>query len=328
MLIKKIYLSTMVLLTVLLICCYSNSNKPKAEVKTQEDSEGIYIPDNGKDYIQDVYQEKIVIPNIKKTYHFLYIADTHVIIKSRDELGGVLGNTDKRIDSFRNYKGKNSEEQFPSWIQLANNNNVDALLMGGDIVDYFSVQNVNYIKENLNNLKIPYLYTMGNHESYIPWDSLESGSNDKSLLSLFRNEDTEVQVLDCGEFNVVSVNDSLSKISEKALSEFKEINNIAKPIILILHIPLCTQNTDILKEDTIKHWGNSILLGQDCGYDLDDNTKEFINMVTDNNSHVSGVLAGHLHFYHKDILNNKIVQVVSDASSGGNGMILTIQGEN
>jgi predicted MPP superfamily phosphohydrolase len=324
---RKIYLSAMILVVTLLICSYMNLNKPKAESKTQDNFVGMQIPDNKKDFIQKVYQEKISIPNLKKTYKFLYIADTHVIVKTRDDLGELFGNTDKRIDSFRNIKGKSSKEQFPIWIQFANENNVDALLMGGDIIDYFSDENINYIKENLFDLKAPYLYTMGNHDSCIPWDNLKNVSNNKNLLSLFRKEDTEVQVLDCGEFNIVSVNDSSGKISEKALSEFKEIYNIRKPIILILHIPLCTQSTEMLKEDTINHWKQSILLGDNCSYSLDNNTKEFINIVTDNNSRVAAILAGHLHFYHKDLLNSKTVQLVSDISSRGNGMMVTIQGD-
>lgn len=331
---KKKYLLFMITLIAIVTFFYDNSNIYKPEAKTQENLEEMYIPDKLKDYIQEVRCEKIVIPNIKGIYNFLYVADTHVIIKSRDELGG-WGNTDKRIDDFRNNKGKSSAEQFPYWIELANKTNVNALLMGGDIIDYLSIENVNYVKSNLNDLKCPYLYTMGNHDSYIPWNNVGFVNNNKNLLSLFRNGDIEVQTLDCGEFNIVSVNDAvndneagLPKISPKALGEFKEVYKTGKPIILIMHIPLCTKNTDMLKKDTIKAWGKYLLLGEDGSYDLDDNTKEFINMVTDNNSPIVGILAGHLHFYHKDLLNNKVFQLITGLSAIGNGIMITVQGNN
>lgn len=322
---KRICLFALIFCIVFSFCnTYKFNDIVKANVKE------LRISDKQKEYIREVYQENIVIPALTKSYRFLYLSDVHVIIKSRVEIG-CFGNTDARMDGFKNNKGKSSYEQFPYWVQYANYN-VDALLMGGDIIDYLSDENVNYIKDNLKKLKIPYLYTMGNHDSYVPWDDIGFIGDDKNLLGLFRKGNTEVQIQDYGDFNVVSVNDyaeaGLAKISKKALKEFKKVYNTDKPMILIVHVPLCTENTDALKEQTVKTWGSPLLFGENCGYDLDDTTKEFLDMVVSDNSPVVAVLSGHLHFYHKDMLNDKIVQIVSDYSAHGYGTVITVSGDN
>ena len=36
------------------------------------------------------------------------------------------------------------------------------------------------------------------------------------------------------------------------------------------------------------------------------------------------VLAGHIHFYHKDVLNDKTLQIVSGAAYEGNALEITL----
>lgn len=95
----------------------------------------------------------------------------------------------------------------------------------------------------------------------------------------------------------------------------------------MLHIPLYTLNTPKLMEKTMKDWNQPILIGENTWYKEDDTTKEFLSMVLQKNGNVKEVLAGHLHFYHVDQLNNSIQQIVSDGSYKGKGLILKIAGK-
>lgn len=119
----------------------------------------------------------------------------------------VFGKTDSRIELFKNQKGQESKKIFPKWMKFANDQKYDAVIMGGDMIDYLTPENVKFVKKNLKHLKMPYLYTMGNHESYIPWDNLGfQKKKTKTYLDYFKIK-IQVQVLEYPEFKIVSVND-------------------------------------------------------------------------------------------------------------------------
>lgn len=279
-----------------------------------------------KKYSQIEYQtKKISISGVKKDYTFLYIADTHTFVKTREDLGS-MGTAENRAKLFCNENNVNSTAQFPDWIRLANRKKVTAVLMGGDIVDYASDENYDYIHKYLNGLDMPYLYTMGNHDATMPWENRYDYTNPK-LLSFFQKEDYECQYLEYPDLIICSVNDSEGSISAKALKEFKKVYKKNKPMILILHIPLNTERTKELKEETTKVWKLPILIGENTSYGLDDPTKEFLSIVLQKNGNVKEVLAGHIHFYHVDQLNDSIQQIVSDGSYKGKGIILNIHGK-
>ena len=98
--------------------------------------------------IQVNYVEEIVIPGIEKEYEFLFLTDLHVAIKTREEVG-PYGSADERIAAFSNLKGTVSAKQFPQWIDYVNEKQFDAVLMGGDMLDYYSEANEAYLRGNL-----------------------------------------------------------------------------------------------------------------------------------------------------------------------------------
>lgn len=99
-----------------------------------------------------------------------------------------------------------------------------------------------------------------------------------------------------------------------------------KPIILMCHMPFTTSETETLTQDTIARWGSAILMGPASALESNATVLEFYNLVLAENSPVVAVLAGHIHMYHKDMLNENIVQLVSDTSSNGSGILLKIMG--
>ncbi|MDF2881856.1 MAG: hypothetical protein K0R54_2413 [Clostridiaceae bacterium] len=62
---KKICCFIITLLTLFLICCYSNSIHTQAKIRKQENSEEVYISDKVKNYILKVLKEKNALPKIK-----------------------------------------------------------------------------------------------------------------------------------------------------------------------------------------------------------------------------------------------------------------------
>ena len=99
--------------------------------------------------------EEIVIPGLEEEYVFLFLTDLHMGIKTREDVG-PYGDADERILAFSNGKGIPSAEQLPQWIDYANREDVDAVLFGGDIIDYYSDANEQYMVNQIEQLEVPY----------------------------------------------------------------------------------------------------------------------------------------------------------------------------
>lgn len=56
-------------------------------------------------------------------------------------------------------------------------------------------------------------------------------------------------------------------------------------------------------------------------------TGEFIDLVLAKESPVVLVLAGHIHFYHRDMLNERVPQIVTGAAFEGEGLYITLKTE-
>ena len=110
--------------------------------------------------------ETVIIPGVEKEYTFLFLTDMHMAIKTKQDLGASLGDADERMKAFVNEEGILSSTQFTEWIAYANRLKPEGVLMCGDMIDYYSQENVEFLADNLQKLKVPYLYVLGNHEMY------------------------------------------------------------------------------------------------------------------------------------------------------------------
>ncbi|MCR4923498.1 MAG: hypothetical protein K5931_05760, partial [Lachnospiraceae bacterium] len=56
-----------------------------------------------------------------------------------------------------------------------------------------------------------------------------------------------------------------------------------------------------------------------------DSTEEFLNLIFREDSPVILVLAGHIHLYHKCMLNDKICQIVTGPAYAGEAVRITLK---
>lgn len=313
-----VFLLLLFLIAVFLVGCEFYANTEKEQIEQLKEEYGLSIS-----------EETITIDGLNKDYEFLFLADNHVLLYETENIDKWGCSTQDRINLFTNSAGVTSADALPVWIELANQMDVDGVLFGGDVIDYLTENNVNYCKNEIDKLNMPYIYTMGNHDSYDVFDWYGGGMRETNSLldGFFLEGSRDFQVLDFKDFYIVSVNNGIKSITGDVLNRFKYICSEEKPIILMCHKPFTTYETEELTQDTIAAWGGSILMGP--ASELEDNSAalEFYNLVLDEDSPVVAVLAGHIHMYHKDMLNDNIVQLVSDTSSNGSGILLRITGD-
>ncbi|MCC8028379.1 MAG: metallophosphoesterase [Lachnospiraceae bacterium] len=276
------------------------------------------------------------LDGISGEYSLLFLADNQANFDSREDLGW-FGTKESR--AFRDADGVASEDNLPGWIDYANAGEPDAVIFGGDILDIYTENNAARMYELLSCLEMPYLYTYGNHDSYVPWENCFE-DDAEAFLRLFPDGNCEFSCLDMDDFYIVSVRDyaqdGTANVSAEALEAFRGVYNEGKPIILSIHVPVAADGLTDLAEE---YWGGpsklydagdgitvfeSILLGEDCGYDMTPETQEFLELLLAEDSPVKLILAGHLHMAWSGQLENGTPQYVAAGAYENAGTVLTV----
>ena len=238
-----------------------------------------------------IQQKEIVLDiGLNKQYTIVHFSDVHVITYSDNDTKQEIEKAIKQEQAwfrvrkdFANYFNELCEDKhmIASTLCLDNlieyNNNVkpDITLLSGDIIDYYSVSNYNYLKKSLSNINNPYLFSCGNHET------------PSSLYDELCNGNGQFNQIEFEEFIIVSLDDSKKKINENQLELLNETLKKNKPIILTMHIPLLTKNNI----EEMKKYDSYYVINY---ADTDQTTLKFLNTVVDNPL-IKAIFCGHTH---------------------------------
>lgn len=278
----------------------------------------------------DVIRESLVVEGLEGEYELLFLTDTHMVLNSEEDSEQIKENAAVRKPQFADENGWFSAEQFPAWMEYAKAQQVDGVLLGGDMIDFPSDTAVTYLKENVDTLDMPYLYTMGNHDWTYPWEYMTETARTEyvPLLEPMMQGDAELHRMDIGELTCVAMDNSMDVISWETLEKFEEIMAEGRPMIVLVHVPFATDSV-LTKAKEV--WSSPVVIGAENfgGIYPGEELNAFLNLITREDSPVVAVLAGHVHFYDKDYINGEkpVLQLVGDAGFRRRGMLLRISGE-
>lgn len=238
-----------------------------------------------------IQENKITINlNLKKTYTLVHFSDVHLVDinnnESKEEQEKALQNEKAwyrvRQDFATFFKEKCLDEQmipsckcFDNLINYAIDIKPDALLMSGDIIDYYSKANLAYLENTLKDFKIPFVIACGNHEAPV------------NIFDRLTNNHSVFQVLDFKEFKVIALDNSKKVISLEILNKLKEQLNDNCPILLCMHIPVLTSTNE---QEMQKYDSYFIIDYKNC----DEITKEFLEIIY-HNENIKAIFCGHTH---------------------------------
>ena len=285
--------------------------------------------DRGKNWEKHITEETVFIEGLEGEYTLLFLTDTHMVVRGDDLSKQEKENEDLRFPEFVNEEGVTSFQQFSEWICYANERKVDAVLFGGDIIDTPSAANLQWLEEQLSRLNMPYLYVNGNHDWTYPWEYMTSRGKETflPLLEPFMQRNTVIQTLDFGEFKVVGIDDSTNQVAQEALEPYGEILKEGRPVIVMAHVPFMTQSVLTKAKET---WDSPVVIGAGNfgGIYPNEASDKFTDMTLAADSPVELVLAGHVHFYDRDVMEGekKVLQLVGGAGFRGNAVLLHVTG--
>ena len=292
-----------------------NSTKPKGNTQREQE-----LPID-----IDLENITIEISGVEEEYKFLYVSDLHMIILDEEVLEEHKTAVEQRVDFFSAPTGVNPIEIWEGLPQYLDSYHADAVLFGGDMLDYASTSNIQCLQEGLNNLTTPYLYVRADHD----YGNHYTGLDASYIKDLHGKMDgaLEISLLEFPDFCIVGIDNNTSNITPEGLARFREIYALGKPIILLTHVPIASQFDDSLAEQSKKAWQDRALIwGSGYYYEPDANTKEFLDMIYREDSLVKEILSGHLHFsWDGPISNQAYGHVFAPAINGSIGLI-TVKG--
>lgn len=282
-----------------------------------------------KTWEKQITEEEITIEGLTGEYDLLFLTDNHMIVMDEGDSEQIAQNAAPRFAMFQNKEGVSSAEQFGEWVSYANEEEVDGVLLGGDIIDYPSEANLAYLKEQLKKFHMPYLYVLGNHDWTYPWEYMtEYGKTAyRPLFEPYMKGNCAFQVQDFGEFLVVAVDNSGNQIDEEVLEEYEEVLEEGRPVIVMVHVPFYAGD---LLEKAKTVWNSPVVIGAGAqgGIYPNETSLRFMELTTAKDSPVQAVIAGHVHFYHKGYMEGekKVLQIVGDAGAYGSAVRLHVRG--
>lgn len=278
--------------------------------------------------------EEIYVPleGLHKEYKIAWVSDLHMI--TDHEAGGVsigsLIKLNKRYETLAiTEDGVHAEELWPDIVKCLNLGNYDAVIFGGDMMDYCSISNMKTFQKGYDNLrydKAQILYIRADHD-YGAW-YVGDNFTQRDIYDLHEEldgDDPEKKYLDMGEFVLIGINNSTKNMSEDnfAIVE-KQYQNAAKenkPVIAVTHVPYGSNVDESLATLSMKvrnkpyYW-----VGPD--YQPDDTMWSYLELIFKEDTQVKQVLAGHLHApWDGQITEQLREHIFSPAFSGTIGVI-------
>ena len=277
----------------------------------------------------------LTIPGLERAYTLLQVTDLHSAAYSNEEAKAMQADRRNYIAGRRNSFTDGfmlSEERMPYMFGYADTVNADLLMLTGDIIDFPSELNVSMMQQNLEAIKAPALFSLGNHDWCYADDYLSAGAAAAYIPKLNvlsagePADDPYVKYVEFDEFMVVSVDNSTDSVTAQTVDKFLALCEKGKPIILMLHVPL---HVDSLIADCTKVWGKDLGMGGDtgvCAWNPD--VQRFYHAVAeDENTPVIAIFAGHVHFNHEDMLPNGVMQYITSTAYTGDCRVITVKGE-
>lgn len=270
-------------------------------------SEEVYYPEPNYHFQTD---EIIVeVPDLSKEYTVAWVSDLHMVTDheiSDDILAEDLDAVQARYDFFQTADGVHGEDLLPEIIDYLNYGSYDAIIFGGDMLDYCSVSNMELLKSEFDRLnkKVPVLYIRADHD-YGFWyggDGFTEADAENMHQKMADGDDLNTKYLDFGEFVIIGVNRSTKDMfpeQYRILDEmFTNAASEGKPVIVATHVPYASkidETNEVTLYDRSMEIRNKIYYWGGGNYVPNEVTSNFLDKIYREDTSVVEVLAGHLH---------------------------------
>ncbi len=279
-------------------------------------------------------EEKIYItaPQIEHEYTIAWVSDVHMItdFTAGDVSAENLETVKNRYETLSvTPEGIHGKDLWPEIINYLNYNDFDAVIFGGDILDYCSTSNMEALQKEFDRLKYSpdrILYLRADHDVGTWYSNGSTGFNDSKAYELHAEldgNDESHKYIDFGDLVIAGVNMSVRNPGETQMEVLNDLYSRGVPVITATHVPYYSQ-TDSTLEELSMRVRNKIYYWSPDGelYNPDQEMQEYLDLIYDEDSPCVIVLAGHMHaMWDGEIRDGLREHIFSPAFSGTIGVI-------
>lgn len=258
------------------------------------------------------------------TTTLLTVNDMHIVTMDDSVQDAYVSTVQQRRDAlFISDVGKHSIQTWDGISAILDSYQADGIVFIGDMIDYSCEKNASILKAGLAKIQTPYTYLRADHDLGVWYTDGAMTSDEAKAISSGTATWQDVFVVDYGNFYLLGWNNSTSQLSEEGLAAATELltraKNEGKAVILATHVPLNSTIDSGLEEAAraADGEGRAKLWGENCLYQPNEVTGEFLEEVLAEDSPVVAVLSGHLHFKYTTQLTEKITEYVMDTGFRG-----------
>ena len=270
---------------------------------------------------------------IEKPFRLLHMTDSHIF---RDDVTGW----DRKGAFDIDYDGC-TEEYFLEALKYAKDNNM-TIIHTGDLIDFFSDGNFEYIKKYFNN-DVDYIYASGNHD-FVDFRDIQNGQQERkeykekqiNVVAPYIKNNMYFYSRVINGVNIVTIDDSYYQISEGQLDMLKAEVAKGYPVIVCMHIPIYTP--DLAHEsDLVSPWCPDVAFVLGGSEELlstypeerrieqtpDEDTKKAVEYIK-KEPLIKAVIAGHTHLNHEEEIAEGKMQYATHGTFAGYVREITI----
>jgi hypothetical protein len=144
---------------------------------------------------------------------------------------------------FRTGELTNPEEAFQEVLKMAVEKEADLFAMTGDIFSFPSEAAIEWLKGKVEESGLKYLFVSGNHDWH--YEGMEGSIHhlretwiNKRLTDLYQGKDPMMAAYDIKGITVLAIDNATYEIMPGQLNFFKDHVSSAKPLMLMMHIPM------------------------------------------------------------------------------------------
>lgn len=272
----------------------------------------------------------VEIEGLENSYTFAWISDLHLIADvplaencpdvSSDYYDTILNRYE---NLFITADGTHSAELWPLIVDWLNSQDLDGVILGGDLLDYYSSANLEAFQAEYDRIEAPVLYIRSDHD-YGTWYSggaLYEPDAYEAHAALDGNN-WENQHLEFEDLILAGINASHKSITQDNLTLMNSVLEDGRPVIMISHVPYASIVDDSLETLALETRGRAYYWSSEI-YVPNTAQLQLMGCIYNTDTPViRQILAGHLHTSWDGMLTEQVSEhIFGPAYTGSVGLI-------
>lgn len=270
---------------------------------------------------------RITMDNIKNEYKIAWISDLHMMLPDQPTINTQWYNSHSTTFEQRNSMFNNSYLILDNIINCLKENDFDAIVFGGDIMDNYSATNLEYLRRRISGLSgKKVMFLVADHD-YLTEMTTNSGENTSASIFGVSGDIKKITIGKDGDsINLVGQNYSNKQITDANVSTINSYLNETKNSLFFTHVPVESKT----QASQMQEWSRNVHNGQVYYWSTQASNNEYknpsqnyLNTLYNSNS-LRGVFAGHVHSSGEFELNTGIKEHIFNASFHNSIGVITI----